>query len=88
MARVKQCISAFKNLSKIVLMYDLGRGYPSSYTGWMSGQSELLWNEVKDLATSQLEGSLVDGPKRLKTVMMWGVENRPEPGLVVEEIVF
>ena len=84
---LKRCILAFKNLSTIVLIRYLGKGYPSDYTGPTSRALRPSWNEAKGLAISQLGGSLVDGPKKLKTVMVWGVGGNPEPGLVTGEII-
>lgn len=83
----KQRITAFKNLSKIVLIHYLGYGYRrSGYKGWVRSRSARVWNEVKDVAISQLEGSLADGPKKLKIIIAWAMGGL-EPGLVVEEII-
>jgi len=46
-----------------------------------------VWNEFKGLAISQLEGSLADGPKKVKAIMVQlggGFEHMFE----MEEIVF
>jgi len=78
-----QYISAFKNLSAIQLVYNLSRG---GVPGQRSGPPELVWNDLKAAAISQLEGSCADGPKRLKTVVMWaGGEFEPE--VETEEII-
>lgn len=81
--RLKRSISSFKNLSTIVLVHRVGR----CPQGWMNGRSGIVWNEVKDLAISQLKRSSADGLKRLKIVTVW-VGNRLEPVLEMEEIVF
>lgn len=56
----------------IVLIHCLGNGYPAGWRpSWMSWQSGLVWNEIRDLAISQLEGSSVSGPKKLKAITTW-----------------
>ena len=79
---VEQCFSAFKNLSKIQLIYSPLRGRDDL-------ASDLVWNELKDRTINQLEGSLADGPKRLKIVLFLGrwIWTDLEPKSVVEEIV-
>jgi len=62
---LKRTISAFKNLSTIVLIHRVGRR-PKGYTGWIRGRSGPLWKEVKDLAIDQLKCSSAGGPKKLK----------------------
>ena len=88
---LKQCISAFRNLSTIRLVYFPLRGGGSvGDTDWIRPASVLVWNEVKSVAIGQLRGSSVDGPKRLKTITPFlGLRTRVEfePKLVVEEIV-
>ena len=54
----QRCISAFGNLSTIRLIF------------CDSLASDPVWDEVKGLAIRQLKGSLVDGPKRLKTIVL------------------
>jgi len=46
---------------------------------------ELVWSGIKGVAVSRLEGSCADGPKKLKTVVLWAGDNH-EPEMVVEEI--
>jgi len=77
-----QCISAFKNISTIQLVYSPLRGRDDL-------KLDLVWNELKDGTISQLEGSLTDGPKRLKIVLFLGrwIWTNLEPKLVVEEII-
>jgi len=84
---LKQCIHPFKNLSMIVLIYRLGKGYPTGWhPSWMRGRSGLWWNEGKDLAISQLEGSSVGCPKKLKVVTLWNGD-KFGPELAVEVVV-
>jgi len=79
---LEQCASAFKNLSTIQLVYSPLRGRDDL-------ASDLMWNELKDGAISQLMGSSADGPKRLKIVLFLGrwIWTDVEPKLVVEELV-
>jgi len=84
--RLKRSISAFKNLSTIVLIHRTGRYFPKGYRGWADGWSEPLWNEVKDLAICRLQRSSAEGPKKLKTITVW-VGDKFEPVLEMEEIV-
>ena len=52
----------------------------------MSRESKLPWNEVKNAATIQLQGSSADGPKKLRTVVVFPSPwNEPES--VVEEVL-
>ena len=44
-----------------------------------------MWNALKDVAISQLEGSCADGPKKLKAVVLWVGDNH-EPKMEEEEI--
>ena len=84
----KQCISAFKNLSTIELLFYVSRGIEFHWTGEksMSRESKLPWNEVKDASTIQLQGSSADGPKKLRTVVVFPSPwNEPES--VVEEVL-
>jgi len=80
---LKEYISAFKNLSTIQLVYRLSEapGHPSR----LSEPKEVVWNDLKGVAISQLENSYTDGPKKLKTVVLWVGENL-EPNMVEEEI--
>ena len=79
---LEQCFSAFKDLSTIQLVYSPLRGRDDLAL-------DLAWNELKDGAITQLMGSLVDGPKRLKIVLFLGrwILTDLEPKVVVEEIV-
>jgi len=79
---LKQCISTFKNLSTIILIHRLGRDFYGGYPRWKSG---IVWNGFKELAISQLEGSLTDGPKKLKTIEVFVEYDQFEPKLVAEE---
>jgi len=94
---LKQFISAFGNLSTIRLIYYLSqnetvvRVLAGSYRNCMSWGSEYLWNEVKNMAISQLkESSWAGGPKKLKTVVVFPapwIGAILEPDSVVEEII-
>ena len=83
--KLKQYISAFENLSTIQLTYHLSRGDVPGYPSRRSGAQELTWNDLKGTAISQLESSRADGPKKLKTVVLWA-RNELELEVVVEEI--
>ena len=80
---LEQYISGFKNLSTIQLVRRLSRAPRHPNRG--KRRSELVWNGIKGAAISQLEGSSVDGPKKLRTVAVWAADNL-EPKMVVEEI--
>jgi len=88
LAAVKQCITAFRNLSTIRLVYFPRQDWNSP--DLVSPESVPVWNEVKDAAIAQLKGSSVDGPKKLKTITpvpgLW-TRNGFDPKGVVEEIV-
>jgi len=84
--RLKRSISAFKNLSKIVLIHRTGRNFPMGYISWVGGRSGPLWNEVKDLTIRRLQRSSAEGPKKLKTITVW-FGDKFEPVLEMEEIV-
>lgn len=81
---LKRCVSAFKNLSNITLIHRIGRGCYRGYPRWKSG---IVWNEFRDLAISQLEGSLADGPKKLRIIEVSVQGDQFEPELVTEEII-
>ena len=78
-----QYISAFKNLSTIHLVYRLSKA--PDHPDRRSGPSEVVWNALKGVAIRQLEGSCADGPKTLKTVILW-TEDNIKPKLMMEEI--
>jgi len=49
----------------------------------MNEQSDPIWDQIKDLAFSQLKGSSAGGLKNLKTLTVWGWD-RPDSGPVLE----
>lgn len=58
---------------------------PPGHPDRRSEPSEVVWNALKGVAISQLEGSCTGGPKKLKTVVLWAGDNL-EPKMVEEEI--
>ena len=96
--RVEGYISAFKNLSTIILVHRLEKHWePENYvhagwiknylrTGWMDRRLDPVWGKIADLAISNLKGSTAVGPKTLKIITIWGGRNFG-PEAVVEEVV-
>jgi len=70
----------------IVLILHLGRGFHKDHARRRTESPGRVWNEVRDLVISHLEGTLADGPKKLKTIeVSVGLEFEPE--LVMEEVI-
>ena len=71
-----QCISAFENLPTLHLPFPFPHDRITfdlvvRCAKMMSWELELLWDVVKYVAISQLQGSLAEGPKMLRAAVVF-----------------